>query len=353
VTWTASSRPETVSSNPAPELALDWPGAAAEPPRGAACPHSIGGAAADAGRHPGDLQLPRDRLRPRLGHGGSGFHRDGAHIAELGIRTRRRARARANALRRLQPGTSGTVGLGGPLAGSIQGVVSSLGLLYTTLARGADPIMVPNAVVLGSAVVPLEEPAAVELRARLPPGVTPADVEELLRESIETPIRGRPRITLEEIDGDEVVVRITATRRVVTDGCWRPPVGLDREALRPTTRPDGCPHGARTEVAVKVVLRPGSGCAPALAPSAEQTQGKQAEERRSAPEVLSIFTVESARVASRIVDAGVALGAARAAASLTLPAHSFALAGEAVAVAKDATLKHSRPAYSPLKAELR
>ena len=36
----------------------------------------------------------------------------------------------------------------GPLAGRTEGVVSSLGLLYTTLARGEDRIMVPNSVVL-------------------------------------------------------------------------------------------------------------------------------------------------------------------------------------------------------------
>ena len=107
---------------------------------------------------------------------------------------------------------------GGPLAGTVEGVVSSLGLLYTTLARGDDAIMVPNSVVLNVAVVPLREPAAVELRARLRPGVTPVDVEELLADAIETPIRGRPSITLEELDGDEVVVRVTATPQRPSDG---------------------------------------------------------------------------------------------------------------------------------------
>jgi small-conductance mechanosensitive channel len=100
---------------------------------------------------------------------------------------------------------------GGGLAGSVEGVVASLGLMYTTLASGADTIMVPNSVVLNVAVVPLREPAAVDLRARLRPGTTPVELEELLKESIETPLRGTPRITLEEVDGDEVVVRISAT----------------------------------------------------------------------------------------------------------------------------------------------
>ena len=64
---------------------------------------------------------------------------------------------------------------GGGLAGSIEGVVSALGLLYTTFASRDGPIMVPNAVVLSVAVVPLTEPTDVELRARLRPNVTPGD----------------------------------------------------------------------------------------------------------------------------------------------------------------------------------
>jgi small-conductance mechanosensitive channel len=107
---------------------------------------------------------------------------------------------------------------GGGLAGTVEGVVSSLGLLYTTLSGDDGPIMVPNALVLGAAAVPLREPAAVELRARLRPGITPADVEELVKSSVETPLRGPPRVTLEELDGDEVVVRIAATPHEPADG---------------------------------------------------------------------------------------------------------------------------------------
>lgn len=43
---------------------------------------------------------------------------------------------------------------GGPLAGQIEGTVSSLGLLYTTFATEEGPIMVPNSVVLNVAVLP-------------------------------------------------------------------------------------------------------------------------------------------------------------------------------------------------------
>src|SRR5207245_3880513 len=41
---------------------------------------------------------------------------------------------------------------GGPLGGQVEGTVSSLGLLYTTLARGEDEVMVPNRVVLSVSV---------------------------------------------------------------------------------------------------------------------------------------------------------------------------------------------------------
>jgi small conductance mechanosensitive channel len=107
---------------------------------------------------------------------------------------------------------------GGPLAGQIEGTVSSLGLLYTTFATGEDSVMVPNSVVLNVAVLPLREPEAVNLRARLRAGMTPGDLQEQLERSLQTPLRDAPRITLEELDGDEVVVRIAATPRVASQG---------------------------------------------------------------------------------------------------------------------------------------
>jgi small conductance mechanosensitive channel len=107
---------------------------------------------------------------------------------------------------------------GGGLAGTVEGVVSSLGLLYTTLASGDNAVMVPNSIVISVAVVPLREPAGIDLRARLRPGVTPADVEDLLSGAIQTPIRGAPRVTLEEVDGDEVVVHVAATPERPSDG---------------------------------------------------------------------------------------------------------------------------------------
>ena len=107
---------------------------------------------------------------------------------------------------------------GGPLAGQIEGTVSSLGLMYTTFATGDDSMMVPNSVVLNVAILPLREPDAVNLRARLRAGMSPGDLQEVLEKSLQTPLRDAPRITLEELDGDEVVVRIAATPRVASQG---------------------------------------------------------------------------------------------------------------------------------------
>jgi small conductance mechanosensitive channel len=106
----------------------------------------------------------------------------------------------------------------GGLAGQVEGVVSSLGLLYTTFAQGQDSIMVPNNVVLTAAVVPLREPAAVDLRARLRPDVRPSDLQALLEEAIQTPVRSEPHISLEEVDRDEVIVRIAAKPLSDADG---------------------------------------------------------------------------------------------------------------------------------------
>ncbi len=107
---------------------------------------------------------------------------------------------------------------GGPLAGEVEGVVSSLGLLHTVLASGEDSILVPNRAVMDVAIIPLREPAGVDLRARLRRGVTPVDVHDLLVATIETPMRNEPRVLLEEIDDDELVVRIQATPQDASHG---------------------------------------------------------------------------------------------------------------------------------------
>jgi small conductance mechanosensitive channel len=108
--------------------------------------------------------------------------------------------------------------IGGALAGQLEGIVSSLGLFYTTLVSGADRIMVPNAMVLNLAVVPLREPERVELRARFSADTTPSEVQEMLEGAISVPTRYAPHISLEELDRDEVVVRIVATPTHPADG---------------------------------------------------------------------------------------------------------------------------------------
>ncbi len=99
----------------------------------------------------------------------------------------------------------------GPLAGRTEGVVSSLGLLYTTLARGEDRIMIPNSVVLSAAIVPLREPDPVDVKVRIAAGIRPSHVQAILDERVDTPTRSDPRVLLEEIDGANVVLRVQAT----------------------------------------------------------------------------------------------------------------------------------------------
>jgi small conductance mechanosensitive channel len=108
--------------------------------------------------------------------------------------------------------------VGGALAGSLEGIVSSLGLFYTDLVSGADRIMVPNSMLLNVAVVPLREPERVELRARFPADTTPHEVQELLANSIAVPTRYTPHVELEELDRDEVVMRIVVTPMRPADG---------------------------------------------------------------------------------------------------------------------------------------
>jgi small conductance mechanosensitive channel len=107
---------------------------------------------------------------------------------------------------------------GGTLGGEIEGTVASVGLVYTTLARGAERLLVPNNSVLSASIVPLRQPAGVDLEARLRPGVRPSELQELLRERIRTPTRDEPHIALEEVYGDFVRVRITATPVADSDG---------------------------------------------------------------------------------------------------------------------------------------
>src|SRR4051812_19372053 len=107
---------------------------------------------------------------------------------------------------------------GGGLAGQIDGVVGQLGLFYTTLVSGADRILVPNGVVIQSVVTPLREPERVEFRARFGADTSPGEVQHTIEESIDVPLRYPPHIAVEELDRDEVVVRIVTTPLNPRDG---------------------------------------------------------------------------------------------------------------------------------------
>jgi len=106
----------------------------------------------------------------------------------------------------------------GAVGGSVEGIVSSLGLLYTTLSRGDDRIMIPNNVVLGSAVMPLKEPEPVDVKVRLSSGVHPSRVQAILDQQVATPTRDKAVVLLQEIDGSDLVVRIQATPEHAKDG---------------------------------------------------------------------------------------------------------------------------------------
>jgi small conductance mechanosensitive channel len=108
--------------------------------------------------------------------------------------------------------------VGGALAGSMEGTVTSLGLFYTTLSQGADRLQIPNNVLLNIAVVPLREPEKVDVKVRFPRHASPREIEEQLLRTITVPTRYRPSVSLEEVDADTVVFKIEATPLRTEDG---------------------------------------------------------------------------------------------------------------------------------------
>lgn len=128
--------------------------------------------------------------------------------------------------------------VGGALAGSLEGTVSSLGLFYATLVQGADRLLVPNSVLVNLVVVPLREPEKVEVRVRFEEGGSPREIEERLLRAITVPTRYRPSVALEEIDRDGVVLRVNATPLRAEDGSQLAEEVLDalREAAAASPR---------------------------------------------------------------------------------------------------------------------
>src|SRR6201996_5685812 len=132
--------------------------------------------------------------------------------------------------------------VGGALAGSLEGTVTSLGLFYTTLSQGADRLQIPNNVLLNVAVVPLREPEKVDVRVRFPRHVSPRDVEAQLLRTITVPTRYRPSVSLEEIEPDNVFMKITATPLRSEDGSQ-----LAEEVLEALHRRDTAEHQAAAQ----------------------------------------------------------------------------------------------------------
>lgn len=109
----------------------------------------------------------------------------------------------------------------------VEGTVAAHGLLYVTMRDGADLVLVPNTTALTMSVRPIREPAAVDMRARLPHETDPEAVQQRVADSLSVPVRDRPHVALEELDRHEVVVRIRAVPTDPAQGAV-----LAREVLR-------------------------------------------------------------------------------------------------------------------------
>jgi small-conductance mechanosensitive channel len=106
----------------------------------------------------------------------------------------------------------------GVLAGQIEGRVTELGLMYTTFDSDGDLVLVPNSAVLAAAVRPLREPEAISMRVRLREGWTPVELQRVIEDRVNVPIRRHPRVELEEVDGTDIVVTVTVTPRNPAEG---------------------------------------------------------------------------------------------------------------------------------------
>lgn len=100
----------------------------------------------------------------------------------------------------------------------VEGTVASHGLLYVTLYDGDDLVLVPNTAALSTSARPIREPDAVDMRARVPVSVDPELVQRKVDEEISVPTKRPPHVELEELDGQDVVVRVQATPQVPDEG---------------------------------------------------------------------------------------------------------------------------------------
>jgi small conductance mechanosensitive channel len=133
--------------------------------------------------------------------------------------------------------------VGGALAGSLEGTVGSLGLFYATLVQGADRLQVPNSVLINLVVVPLREPPKVDFRARFSSEASPRRIEQRLSEAVRVPTRYPPNVSLEEVDEDGVLLRVSATPLRPGDGSQ-----LTEEVLDALRRDPAAATGERLEL---------------------------------------------------------------------------------------------------------
>jgi small conductance mechanosensitive channel len=100
----------------------------------------------------------------------------------------------------------------------VEGTVAAHGLLHVTLYDGDDLVLIPNNSMLSMSARPIREPEAVDMRARLPVTVDPELVQRRVDETISVPTKRPPHVELEELDGQDVVVRVRATPQVPDEG---------------------------------------------------------------------------------------------------------------------------------------
>ena len=144
----------------------------------------------------------------------------------------------------------------GGLAGQVEGVVSELGLLYTTLAQGQDSDHGPEQRRALRRGRPAREPASVDLRARLRPDIRPSDVQTLLEDAITTPVRGEPRSRSRR----STPTRSSSASRRRRSSTRRPEArrrgpGRGRRASRAASACSACPRPIASDVATAPSLR--------------------------------------------------------------------------------------------------
>src|SRR2546423_12870864 len=71
---------------------------------------------------------------------------------------------------------------------------------------------------MGSAVGRRRGPAAVDLRAKLKPDVKPSELQAFLEDHVHTPTRSHPHISVEEVDDEEVIMRVSAVPEIDREG---------------------------------------------------------------------------------------------------------------------------------------